>query len=83
MGAAGRVVVVSGGGIGRAVAERFARQGDRVTVLGRRAEVLEAAAREIGGAHPVRAVAGDLALPEARYITGEFLHSNGGAVLGR
>ncbi len=38
---AGRIVMVSGGGtgIGRAVAERFARQGDRVTVLGRRAEV--------------------------------------------
>ncbi|UQI46263.1 SDR family oxidoreductase [Streptomyces sp. HU2014] len=65
MGGAGRVVVVSGGGtgIGRAVAERFARQGDRVTVLGRRAEVLRAAAREIEGAHPVRAVAVDLSVP--------------------
>ncbi|MFE0044265.1 SDR family NAD(P)-dependent oxidoreductase [Streptomyces albireticuli] len=66
MSEAGRVVVVSGGGtgIGRAVAERFARQGDRVTVLGRRAEVLRAAAREIKGAHSVRAVPVDLAVPE-------------------
>ncbi|MGK5640147.1 SDR family NAD(P)-dependent oxidoreductase [Streptomyces sp. URMC 126] len=66
MDGAGRVVVVSGGGtgIGRAVAERFARQGDKVTVLGRRAEVLRAAVREIEGAHPVRAVAVDLSVPE-------------------
>lgn len=61
-----RVVVVSGGGtgIGRAVAEAFARQGDKVFVLGRRAEVLRATAREIDGAHPVRAVTVDLSEPE-------------------
>lgn len=61
-----RSVVISGGGtgIGRAIAARLARQGDRVTILGRRAEVLRAAADEIQGAHPVRAVAVDLSEPE-------------------
>lgn len=66
MGGAGRVVVVSGGGtgIGRAVAERFARQGDRVTVLGRRAGVLRDAAREIQSTHPLQVVPVDLSVPE-------------------
>lgn len=49
-----RVIVVSGGGtgIGRAVAERFARDGEEVVILGRRAEVLDRTAAEItdGGA---------------------------------
>ncbi|GGU06214.1 SDR family NAD(P)-dependent oxidoreductase [Actinomadura citrea] len=46
-----RTIVVTGGGtgIGRAVAARFATGGDRVVVIGRRAEVLEKAAGEIGG----------------------------------
>ncbi|MDT0379604.1 SDR family oxidoreductase [Streptomyces sp. DSM 42041] len=44
-----RVSVISGGGtgIGRATAERFARDGDRVVLLGRRAEVLETAADDL------------------------------------
>ncbi|MGW7824725.1 SDR family NAD(P)-dependent oxidoreductase [Streptomyces puniciscabiei] len=47
-------MVISGGGtgIGRAVAELFARQGDQVAILGRRAEVLNAAAREMRGRSP-------------------------------
>lgn len=45
-----RTVVVSGGGtgIGYAVAERFAADGDRVILVGRREDVLTEAARKIG-----------------------------------
>ncbi|MDG4862989.1 SDR family NAD(P)-dependent oxidoreductase [Streptomyces sp. T-3] len=66
MGGTERSVVISGGGtgIGRAIAAKFARQGDRVIILGRRAEVLRAAAQEIEGDHPVRAVAVDLSVPD-------------------
>ncbi|MER7007778.1 SDR family oxidoreductase [Dactylosporangium sp. NPDC000555] len=57
-----RIVVVGGGGtgIGRAVARRFRQEGDEVVVVGRRAEALDVAAREID-AVPVVA---DLAEPE-------------------
>jgi 3-oxoacyl-[acyl-carrier protein] reductase len=55
-----RQVVVSGGGtgIGRAIAAAFAGDGDRVVIVGRRAEVLDGAVREIGG--DVLAVPADL-----------------------
>ncbi|MBX6765604.1 MAG: SDR family oxidoreductase [Actinomadura rubrobrunea] len=45
-----RTIVVSGGGtgIGKAVAARFAADGDRVVIIGRRADVLEKAAGELG-----------------------------------
>ncbi|KAB2346984.1 SDR family NAD(P)-dependent oxidoreductase [Actinomadura rudentiformis] len=45
-----RTIVVSGGGtgIGKAVAARFAADGDRVVIIGRRADVLEGTAKEIG-----------------------------------
>jgi 3-oxoacyl-[acyl-carrier protein] reductase len=45
-----RTVVVSGGGtgIGRAIAEAFAERGDRVTLIGRREDVLRKAAGELG-----------------------------------
>jgi 3-oxoacyl-[acyl-carrier protein] reductase len=46
----GRVAVVTGGGtgIGRAVAATLVARGDRVAILGRRAEVLERTAGELG-----------------------------------
>jgi 3-oxoacyl-[acyl-carrier protein] reductase len=45
-----RVAVVSGGGtgIGRAVAAAFAAAGDDVVIVGRRADVLDRAAKELG-----------------------------------
>ncbi|VVJ19404.1 3-oxoacyl-[acyl-carrier protein] reductase (EC [Amycolatopsis camponoti] len=58
-----REVVVTGGGtgIGLAIAARFAAAGERVTVTGRRKDVLEAAAERLGA----RAVAFDASDPAA------------------
>jgi 3-oxoacyl-[acyl-carrier protein] reductase len=65
-----RAVVVSGGGtgIGRATARRFAFAGDRVTILGRRENVLEETAASINaeaGVARVEPLAADLSDPEA------------------
>ncbi|AUG78352.1 short-chain dehydrogenase [Kitasatospora sp. MMS16-BH015] len=51
-GGVGRLAVVSGGGsgIGKAIATELARGGCRVVILGRRAEALELARKEIGAA---------------------------------
>src|SRR5262245_15318079 len=59
-----RVSVVTGGGtgIGRAVAAELARNGDRVIIAGRRAEVLDEAAKAIDG--DVRPVTADLGEPD-------------------
>ena len=64
-----RIIVVSGGGtgMGRAIARRFALAGDRVTILGRRSEVLASAAQELNeeaGEERVRPLAADLSRPE-------------------
>jgi 3-oxoacyl-[acyl-carrier protein] reductase len=61
-------VIVSGGGtgIGRATARRFALAGDRVTIIGRREDVLASAAEEISaefGHASVSALAADLSQP--------------------
>ena len=60
----GRVAVVTGGGtgLGKAAALELARCGARVVIAGRRAEVLEAAAREIGDG--TLAVPGDVREPD-------------------
>ncbi|MCX4761754.1 SDR family oxidoreductase [Streptomyces sp. NBC_01275] len=94
-----RVVVVSGGGtgIGRAVAERFAHDGEEVVVVGRRADVLDRTAAEItaaGAPAKVVALAADLSeaaeADRVRAVLGErygrvdvLVHSAGGnAALG-
>ena len=58
----GRSVLLTGatGGIGQAIARALAEQGARLVLTGRRAEVLEPLAAEVGG----RAVACDLATAE-------------------
>ena len=64
-----RRVIVSGGGtgIGRAVARRFVLAGDEVTIIGRRVDVLAAAAAELNagtGGGQVLTVPGDLSQPD-------------------
>jgi 3-oxoacyl-[acyl-carrier protein] reductase len=66
---AGRTVIVSGGatGIGKAAAEAFARNGDRVLILGRRPDALEKTARELNelaGSELVTYASVDLSRPE-------------------
>src|SRR5688572_19335627 len=81
-----RNVVISGGGtgIGLAAAQAFAAEGDRVLLLGRRAEVLEKAgvpgaltyAADLADVESVRGVA---AFVEAEFGTVDVLvHSAGG-----
>lgn len=70
LGLEGRSVVVTGAsrGIGRAIAEAFAAEGARLTVIARTAEAIEAAAAELRAAHPgleVVAVAADVTEPAA------------------
>lgn len=76
-----RVIFVSGGGtgIGRAVAADFAAGGDRVTIFGRRADVLARAADALPG--DVRWHAGDLADPaQAGDAVRAALEPSGGRV---
>jgi 3-oxoacyl-[acyl-carrier protein] reductase len=79
-----RIVVVSGGGtgIGRAVAGRFAREGDQVVVVGRRQEVLGETAHAIRGLAPdapaVHVLPGDLTeVGEAERVRDEVAERHG------
>ncbi len=69
-----RVAVVTGGGtgIGRAVAATCAKQGDKVVILGRRAEVLQRTAEELG----VRGIDQGAPLEEAERVWDEVVGAN-------
>ncbi len=60
----GKVTVVTGGssGIGFAIAERFAREGSRVFIVGRRQSELDKAAESLGTS--VQAIQGDITIKE-------------------
>src|ERR1700681_2044068 len=77
----GRVVLVTGGGtgLGKATALELARCGAVVTIAGRRAEVLERAAQEIGeSVGEADWVAGDVRGPaEAERLIGTVLERHG------
>ncbi|WP_405996297.1 SDR family oxidoreductase [Streptomyces sp. NBC_00986] len=60
--------------------EFFGVPADEEERAGRRAQTLVG---RVGEPADIAAAVVFLASPEARYITGEFLNSNGGAVLGR
>jgi 3-oxoacyl-[acyl-carrier protein] reductase len=79
-----RRVVVSGGGtgIGRAIARRFAEAGDAVTIVGRRADVLDRAAAEMGDqvAGSVEARTADVGDADAVLALVDRLLADGGGI---
>ncbi len=79
---AGQVVLVSGGsrGIGRALAEGFARRGAQVVIAGRELATLEATARDIGGELPVTPMRCDVADPDAIQALAAAVHEEFGRI---
>jgi citronellol/citronellal dehydrogenase len=77
----GRTALVTGGGtgLGKATALELARCGASVTIVGRRTEVLEQAAEEIGAiAGPVDWIGGDVrAREDAKRLVGAVLERQG------
>jgi citronellol/citronellal dehydrogenase len=77
----GRVALVTGGGtgLGKATALELTRCGARVTIVGRRTEVLEQAAVEIAaGAGSIDWIGGDVRSPEeAERVVGSVLERHG------
>ncbi|MFG3259793.1 SDR family oxidoreductase [Streptomyces sp. NPDC048172] len=59
------IVIGGSGGLGRAVARRFADRGDSVVVTSRDGTRAQAAAEEIGGSGSTRGLAVDLSRPES------------------
>ena len=72
LGLRGKVAAITGGseGIGKAAALRLAQEGASVAICGRRADVLQQAAAEIGKHGAVLAVSADVTKPEdcARFV---------------
>jgi NAD(P)-dependent dehydrogenase (short-subunit alcohol dehydrogenase family) len=75
-----RVAIVTGGGtgIGKAIAAGLVRQGARVILVGRREEVLERTAKELGGGCAV--MAGDVGVKETSLRAASFAHEHFGYV---
>ncbi|WWC59359.1 uncharacterized protein I303_101911 [Kwoniella dejecticola CBS 10117] len=72
-GVKGQIVVVTGGGtgIGKAITAGFANNGAKVYITGRRKEVLDAAAKEIGG--QVVAIQGDVSTKQGCKAIGDAI----------
>src|SRR5689334_4912737 len=78
-----RVVIITGAtaGVGRAIAQRFARAGDRIGLIARDAEALEQLSRELqASGTEVAAEAVDVADAEAMFVAAERLEQKLGKI---
>ncbi|MBB3659423.1 NAD(P)-dependent dehydrogenase (short-subunit alcohol dehydrogenase family) [Rhizobium sp. BK650] len=76
----GKIAVITGGnsGIGKATARRFAEEGAQVLITGRRQDVVEAAAAEIG--HQALGVCGDVSQIDFHQRLAETVRRKFGAI---
>lgn len=76
----GKVAIITGGnsGIGKATAKRFAEEGAQVLITGRRQDVVEAAAVEIG--QDAWGVCGDVAEPDFHKRLADMVQRRFGAI---